>query len=66
MKAYTHIYDTNFYVDSTFEDPDKIPHEVLAKTIRKRLDELSKLTDKELCRTVNCFGTEYADGTTSH
>ena len=36
MEAYTHIYDTNFYVDSTFEDPDEIPHDVLAKTIRKK------------------------------
>ena len=57
MELYTHIYDTNFYVDSTFEDPDEIPHEVLAKTIRKELEKLLNMTDKELSQWVNCFET---------
>ncbi len=57
MEAYTHIYDVNFYVDSTFEDPDEIPHEVLAKTIRKELEKLLNMTDKELSQWVNCFET---------
>ena len=61
MEAYTHIYDTNFYVDSTFEDPDEIPHDVLAKTIRKRLEELLNMTDKELSQWVNCFETHEAE-----
>ena len=61
MEAYTHIYDTNFYVDSTFEDPDEIPHDVLAKTIRKELEKLLNMTDKELSQWVNCFETHEAE-----
>ena len=61
MEAYTHIYDVNFYVDSTFEDPDEIPHEVLAKTIRKELEKLLNMTDKELSQWVNCFETYEAE-----
>jgi len=61
MEAYTHIYDTNFYVDSTFEDPDEIPHDVLAKTIRKELEKLLNMTDKELSQWVNCFETYEAE-----
>ena len=57
MEAYTHIYDVNFYVDSTFEDPDEIPHDVLVKTIRKELEKLLNMTDKELSQSVNCFAT---------
>ena len=57
MEAFTHIYDTNFYVDSAFEDPDEISHEVLAKTIRKELEKLLNMTDKELSQSVNCFAT---------
>ena len=34
MKAYTHIYDTNFYVE-TFEDPDEIPHDLWRKQSAK-------------------------------
>ncbi len=57
MKTYTHIYDVNFYGESIFEDPDKIPHDVLAKTIRKELEKLLNMTDKELSQWVNCFET---------
>ena len=61
MEAYTHIYDTNFYVNSTFEDPDEISHEVLARTIRKELEKLLNMTDKELSQSVNCFATYEAE-----
>tara|TARA_R100000995_G_scaffold69675_1_gene38251 strand:+ start:202 stop:582 length:381 start_codon:yes stop_codon:yes gene_type:complete len=57
-KKYVHLFDANFQVKSCLANDDEIPLEDLCKEIRTRLDELSKMNDKELRSWMNHFATD--------
>ncbi len=57
-KKYAHYFDANFKIESCLEKDDEIPLEDLCKEIRGQLDELSKMSDKELRSWMNHFATD--------